>query len=189
MTGERRSTDRASRQARCPLPGGCTALAGGALTGEYGRCWCAGDDQVRISRIDLLIPVLAALLALVATLLTGFFVLQYADTDPDHADVAYHFWGWPREWRTDMPQEAMARRQEADLNRDRLTLYHGRDSLGVEVDWQESGFERGGLSWDWLIWFLMILPSCVALRILWALSRIAYRRIAVARLVSRQRQA
>ena len=161
----------------CPLPGGCTALADGARTGEYGRCWCRGDDQVRVRWFDLLSPLVAAALALVATLLTGFFVLDY--TSHTVAGDSYHFWGWPRAWRTDMPQEAMRQSE--------TVIFHGR--VDGHIDWQEPGFERGELAWDWATFFVMILGCYVVLRVLWILLRVASRRIIIARRLSTHKQA
>src|SRR4030042_1164413 len=116
----------------CPLPGGCTALADGARTGEYGRCWCRGDDQVRVSWFDLLSPLFAAALALVATLLTGFFVLDHSSTV---AGDSYDFWGWPEHWSTHMPTAVMLQ----DDTRD-----YGQVDDG-DIDWQDPGFDPGAL--------------------------------------------
>ena len=161
----------------CPLPGGCTALADGARSGEYGRCWCRGDDQVRVSRFDLASPLFAAILALVATLLTGFFVLDYSYTTA--TGDSYDFWGWPRAWRTDMPAAVMLQQEAVNFGQ----VDDGR------LDWRDPGFNRGDFTWDWATFFVMMLGSYVALRALWIIFRVASRRIIVARRLSRYRQA
>jgi len=177
MTPERAGGRHRDLPSTCPLPGGCTALADGARTGEYGRCWCRGDDQVRVSRFDLLSPLFAAVLALVATLLTGFFLMGYSHTTA--AGDTYHFWGWPREWRTNMPTAVMLQSE---------TISYGRVDDG-QLDWQDPGFDRGKLAWDWATFFVMILGSYIVLRVLWIVLRVASRRIIVAQRLSRHREA
>ena len=170
MIPERASCTRPGLPSTCPLPGGCTALADGARTGEYGRCWCRGDEQVRVRWFDVASRLFAAVLALVATLLTGFFVLSstWQLGSVWQPGPTYRFWGWPLEWRTDVPLDAMRGLDSVDLSR-----------------WREPGFDGGTLILDWLAWFAMIFASYVALRLLSILLRIAARRIIVARRLSR----
>ena len=129
---------------------------------------------MRVKWFDLLSPLVAAALALVATLLTGFFVLSstWQLGSVWQPGPTYRYWGWPLESRTDVPLDAMRGLDSVDLSR-----------------WQEPGFDRGTLILDWLVWFVMILASYVALRLLWIILRVAARRIIIARRLSTHRQA
>jgi hypothetical protein len=174
MASEHVDDTRRGLPSACPLPGNCTALADGARTGEYGRCWCRGDEQVRVRWFDLASPLFAAVLALVATLLTGFFVLSstWQLGSVWLPGPTYRFWGWPLEWRTNVPLHAMREVDSVDVSR-----------------WQEPGFDRGTLILDCLAWFAIIFASYVALRLLCIILRVAARRIIVAQRLSTHRQA